>query len=169
MRGCEEVVPLLGPLHDGALADDDRAWVEDHVRGCASCRDRLALIVASAQAVRESVIARARGLDLTRLPDRVMARVREDRAAAAERAAVWGREMWWTHRRAFAAAGGLAVAACMAAAVLFLPWRRDDAALIADNSPQIEEVDFGTRNGAVLQLPRQTTVIWMSDDRAVSQ
>ena len=28
MRGCEEVVPLLGPLHDGALADDDRAWVE---------------------------------------------------------------------------------------------------------------------------------------------
>ena len=169
MRGCEEVVPLLGPLHDGALADGDRAWVEDHVRGCASCRDRLALIVASAQAVRESVIARARGLDLTRLPDRVMARVREDRAAAAERAAVWGREMWWTHRRAFAAAGGLAVAACMAAAVLFLPWRRDDAALIADNSPQIEEVDFGTRNGAVLQLPRQTTVIWMSDDRAVSQ
>ena len=169
MRRCEEVAPLLGPLHDGALADDDRAWVEDHVRGCASCRDRLALIVASAQAVRESVIARARGLDLTRLPDRVMARVREDRAAAAERAAVWGREMWWTHRRAFAAAGGLAVAACMAAAVLFLPWRRDDAALIADNSPQIEEVDFGTRNGAVLQLPRQTTVIWMSDDRAVSQ
>ena len=169
MRGCEEVVPLLGPLHDGALADDDRAWVEDHVRGCASCRDRLALTAASAQAVRESVIARARGLDLTRLPDRVMARVREDRAAAAERAAVWGREMWWTHRRAFAAAGGLAVAACMAAAVLFLPWRRDDAALIADNSPQIEEVDFGTRNGAVLQLPRQTTVIWMSDDRAVSQ
>ena len=169
MRGCEEVVPLLGPLHDGALADDDRAWVEDHVRGCASCRDRLALIVASAQAVRESVIARARGLDLTRLPDCVMARVREDRAAAAERAAVWGREMRWTHWRAFAAAGGLAVAACMAAAVLFLPWRRDDAALIADNSPQIEEVDFGTRNGAVLQLPRQTTVIWMSDDRAVSQ
>jgi anti-sigma factor RsiW len=169
MRGCEEVVPLLGPLHDGALADDDRAWVEDHVRGCASCRDRLALTVASAQAVRESVIARARGLDLTRLPDRVMAGVREDRAAAAERAAVWGREMWWTHRRAFAAAGGVAVAACMAAAVFFLPWRRDEAALIADNSPQIEEVDFGTRNGAVLQLPRQTTVIWMSDDRAVSQ
>jgi len=94
---------------------------------------------------------------------------REERSVAAERAAVWGREMWWAHRRAFAAAGGLAVAACMAVAVLFLPWRGDDAALIADNSPQIEEVDFGTRNGAVLQLPRQTTVIWMSDDRAVSQ
>src|SRR5205807_1807506 len=61
MRRCEEVAPLLGPLHDGALADDDRAWVEDHVRGCASCRDRLALTAASAQAVRESVIARARG------------------------------------------------------------------------------------------------------------
>ena len=68
MRGCEEVVPLLGPLHDGALADDDRAWVEDHVRGCASCRDRLALIVASAQAVRESVIARARLDDAAQRP-----------------------------------------------------------------------------------------------------
>jgi anti-sigma factor RsiW len=168
MRRCEEVVPLLGPLHDGALADDDRAWVEDHVCRCASCRERLALIAASAQAVRESVIARARGLDLKKLPDRVMARVREERAATAERAAVWGREMWWAHRRAFAAAGGLALAACMAVAALFLPWRGDDGAL-ADNSPQIEEVDFGTRNGAVLQLPRQTTVIWMSDDRVVSQ
>jgi anti-sigma factor RsiW len=169
MRRCEEVVPLLGPLHDGELADDDRAWVEDHVCRCASCRERLALIAASGQAVRESVIARARGLDLKKIPDRVMARVREERAATAERAAVWGREMWWAHRRAFAAAGGLAVAACMAVAALFLPWRGDDGALIADNSPQIEEVDFGTRNGAVLQLPRQTTVIWMSDDRAVSQ
>jgi len=61
------------------------------------------------------------------------------------------------------------VAACMALAVLFFPSRADDAGLIADNSPQIEEVDFGTRNGAVLQLPRQTTVIWISDDRAVPQ
>ncbi|TMA91771.1 MAG: zf-HC2 domain-containing protein [Deltaproteobacteria bacterium] len=169
MRRCEEVVPLLGPLHDGALADDDRAWVEDHSRGCASCRDRLALIAALSQAVRESVVARARGLDLKKLPDRVMARVREERSRAAQRAAVWGREMWWAHRRALAAAGGLAVAACMALAVLFFPGRADDAGLIADNSPQIEEVDFGTRNGAVLQLPRQTTVIWISDDRAVPQ
>jgi hypothetical protein len=30
-------------------------------------------------------------------------------------------------------------------------------------------VDFGTRDGAVLQLPGQTTVIWMSDDRRVPQ
>jgi Putative zinc-finger len=169
MSRCEEIVLLLGPLHDGALADDDRAWAEDHARGCASCRDRLTLIQALAQAVRESVIARARGLDLKKLPDRVMARVREERPRARQRAAVWGREMWWAHRRAFTAAGGLAVAACMAMAVLFFPWRADDGGLIADNSPQIEEVDFGTRNGAVLQLPRQTTVIWISDDRAVPQ
>src|SRR3989441_7291870 len=53
-----------------SLADDDRAWVEDHSRGCASCRDRLALIAALSQAVRESVVACARGLDLKRLPDR---------------------------------------------------------------------------------------------------
>jgi len=28
-----------------------------------------------------------------------------------------------------------------------------------------EVADFGTHDGAVLQLPRQTTVIWMSEDR----
>src|SRR5256885_8014683 len=145
MKRCEEVVPLLGPLHDGALADDDRAWVEDHVRGCASCRDRLALTAASAQAVRESVIARARGLDLKKLPDRVMARVREERSAAAERAAVWGREMWWAHRRAFAAAGGLAVAACMAVAGFFPPLRGGASAPIAGTLPPNRGGGIGTR------------------------
>ena len=61
------------------------------------------------------------------------------------------------------------IACCVAAAVIFLPARSQEVALLADNSPQVEEVDFGTRDGAVLQLPRQTTVIWMSDDRAVQQ
>src|SRR2546430_7949981 len=107
MRRCEEVVPLLGPLHDGALADDDRAWVEDHSRGCASCRDRLALIAALSQAVRESVVARARGLDLKKLPDRVMARVGEERSRAAQPAAGWGRGVWWGHRPGLAARRGV--------------------------------------------------------------
>jgi hypothetical protein len=77
--------------------------------------------------------------------------------------------MWWAHRGALSAGGGLALAACIAAAAVFLPARSDDVGMLADNSPQVEEVDFGTRDGAVLQLPRQTTVIWMSDDRAVQQ
>jgi hypothetical protein len=34
-----------------------------------------------------------------------------------------------------------------------------------DPQSRIEEVDFGTHDGAVLQLPNETTVIWMSDDR----
>jgi anti-sigma factor RsiW len=169
MRRCEEVVALLGPLHDGALAEDDGAWVEEHLRGCASCRDRLALIAAQAAALREAVAARARKVDLDGFADRVMARVREERPRAMERAPVWGRELWWAHRSALTAGGGLALAACVAAAVLFLPARSDRPGMLADNSPQVEEVDFGTRDGAVLQLPRQTTVIWMSDDRSVQQ
>ena len=169
MKRCEEVVPLLGPLRDGALADDDRAWVEDHVRGCPSCQDRLKLIGAQAQALRSVIEARASELDLSGLADRVMARVGQERAGFSQRAPVWGREMWWAHRGAFAAGGGLALAACIAAAVIFLPSRNEDVGLLADNSPQVEEVDFGTRDGAVLQLSRQTTVIWMSDDRAVQQ
>jgi anti-sigma factor RsiW len=169
MKRCADAVPLLGPLHDGALADDDRAWVDDHLRGCSSCRDRLALIEAQAQAMREVLAARVARLDFSGFEDRVLQKLRKERAAAMDRAPVWGREMWWAHRRAFTAAGGLAVAACLALAVVFAPSRTEDLALLADNSPQIDEVDFGTRDGAVLQLPRQTTVIWMSDDRAVAQ
>jgi len=169
MKRCEEVVPLIGPLHDGALAEDDRAWVEDHLRGCPSCQDRRALIGAQGQALRSVIGARASQLDLSGLADRVMARVASERPSLTRQAPVWGREMWWAHRGAFAAGSGLALAACIAAAVIFLPARSQEVALLADNSPQVEEVDFGTRDGAVLQLPRQTTVIWMSDDRAVQQ
>ena len=46
----------------------------------------------------------------------------------------------------------------------------DEAQLLADaSSPQVEEVEFGTHDGAVLQLPGDTTVIWMSEDKAVQQ
>jgi len=169
MKPCAEVVRLLGALHDGALAEDDRGWVEDHLYGCPSCRDRLALIAAQSEALRDAIGKRAAALDLIAFSDRVLARARDQRASAAERAPVWGREVWWSHRRALTAAGGFALAACAALAIVFAPaGPKDDPALLADNSPQVDAVDFGTREGAVLQLP-QATVIWMSDDREVQQ
>jgi len=77
--------------------------------------------------------------------------------------------MLGAHRGAFGAAG-VVLAACMALAVFLAPSRaNDDLDLLADNSPQVEQVDFGTRDGAVLQLPGQTTVIWLSDDRGTPQ
>ena len=170
MKRCEEIVPLLSPLVDGALPGDDRDWVEDHLRGCASCRDRQALMVAQGDALREALLARGAAADFAGFADRVMARVGTDRARAPLGA--WGSELWGAHRSLFTAAGSLAVAACIALAVFFAPSRAidDDGALLADASaPQVEEVDFGTHNGAVLQLTHQTTVIWMSDDRAVQQ
>ena len=171
MKRCEDVVPLIGPLLDGALPDDDRAWVEDHVRGCAACRDRQALMLAQGQALRDALVARASALPLDGFSDRVLARVRkEDRGGAGERGRVYLREMWWAHRGALAAGSGLALAACMALAVFLAPApAAEDPVLIADGSPQVEEVDFGTHDGAVLQLQGQTTVIWMSEDRAVQQ
>jgi hypothetical protein len=169
MKRCEEVVPLLGPLLDDALPHDDRAWVVDHVRGCPSCRDRQSMLAAQGQALRDALSARTSRVDFGGFSDRVLARVGAEHVGRAERAPVWGREMWWAHRGAISAASGLALAACMALAVFLSPSRTDDVGLLADNSPQVDEVDFGTRDGAVLQLPRQTTVIWMSDDREVPQ
>ena len=170
MKGCEEVVPLLGPLCDGALPDDDRAWVEDHLRGCASCADRKSLLAAQGDALREVLRAHGAAADFSGFADKVMARVGKDRTSAP--ASAWGSELWGAYRGAFAAAGGLALAACMALAVLFLPARTEpeDGALLADaRTSQVEAVDFGTHDGAVLQLPHETTVIWMSDDRAEVQ
>lgn len=164
MRKCEEVVRLLGPMLDGALPDDDRAWVDEHVLGCVACRDRSALIAAQGLALREVFAAKPANFD--GFADKVLARVAQDRARAP--AKVWGLEMWGAHKGAFAAAGGLALAACMALAVLFVQPSQpaDDAALLADASqPQVEQVDFGTHDGAVLELPHDTTVIWMSEDR----
>ena len=171
-RRCAEVVPLLGPLFDGALPADDRQWVEEHVRGCASCRDRLALIAAQSAALRETLRARAAAASFEGFADQVMARVRRERKGAAPgQARVWGLEMWGAHRAALTGAAGLALAACMVLAVFLAPKAAPtDAQLLADASlPQVEQIDFGTHDGAILQLPRNTTVIWMSDDKAVPQ
>ena len=170
MKGCEEVVPLLGPLLDAALQEDDRSWVESHLKGCASCRDRKAFIAAQGEALREVLQARGAAADFSGFSDRVLARVEKDKASTP--ASAYGSELWGAHKGAFAAAGGLALAACMALAVLFLPAGTDpeDGALLADaRASQVESVDFGTREGAVLQLSHETTVIWMSDDRAAVQ
>ena len=169
-KRCEEVVPLLGPLCDAALPGDDAEWVTDHLTGCASCRDRRALIVAQGDALREVIRARAAAADFSGFAGKVMARVEKDAGSAPLRA--YGSELWGAHKGAFAALSGLALAACLALAAIFIPPRSadDDGSLLADASDsQVEEVDFGTHEGAVLQLPQQTTVIWMSDDRAAVQ
>src|SRR3954469_1423664 len=165
MKKCQDAVPLLGPRLDGALPDDDRAWIDEHLSGCAGCRDRSALISAQAAALREALTARADKADFTGFSDRVMARVATDKSRAP--ASVWGREMWAAYRPVVSAAGGLALAACVALAVWFTPPRpaAGDGELLADARTQIDEVDFGTHDGAVLDLPKDTTVIWMSEDR----
>jgi anti-sigma factor RsiW len=169
MKRCEDVVPLLGPLADAALPEDDREWVEEHLGACAACRDRLALIVAQGAALREALQARAAAASFDGLPDRVLARVANDSGRAP--LPVWFSELWSAHRGAFTAAGGLAAAAAVALAVFFTPAQAyDEAAILADASaPEIQRVEFGTHDGAVLQLPHDTTVIWMSDDRGVQQ
>jgi len=170
MTPCQDVVPLLGPLLDDALAEDDREWVEDHVRCCGKCLDRKALLAAQAAALREALEARAARVDFAGFADRVMARVeRQAPAPLPERMRVWTSETWGAHHGLFAAAGGLAAAAALAMAVFLAPPRAPVAAdetLLADASqPQLEVVDFGSHDGAVLQLPDRTPVIWLAEDR----
>lgn len=165
MRPCNDIVPLLGPLLDGELPDDDREFVEDHLRGCARCQTRRALLAAQGDGLREVLAGRAAAADFTGFTDGVMARVaRETPLRAAERRRVWGREMWGAHKRAFTAIGSMAVAASVAGLVLLTP-----PGGVVDEpsglSAQVDEVDFGSREGAVLELPHDTTVIWLSEDK----
>lgn len=166
MARCEQVIPLIGPFADGELAGRRRLRVEQHLAGCGRCRERQALLLAQAQALREVLARRAAEADFDGFAERVLRRARLEKPAGARRLPAWLDAIWTAHRRTFAAAGGLALAASLMVAVLLRPFApADDAALLADASaPQVEQVDFGTQSGAVLQLPRETTVIWMSDE-----
>lgn len=169
---CAEVVRLLGPLFDGALPPDDREWVEEHVRGCASCTDRLALIAAQSAALSEVLTSRASQADFAGFSRGVLARIqREPRPSWRPALRVWSEEMWTAHRAVFTAAAGAGLAACVALAAVFMPKAREpDAQRFAEASaPQLDQIDFGTHDGAVLQLPRGTTVIWVSDDKGVQE
>ena len=170
MTACREIAPLLGAHTDGELAHGERARVEQHLPGCDPCRQRLAFTAAQGLALRERVVARAAPADFSRLADQVMARVaRQTPRSAPERLSAWSRELWAVHRAVVTAAGSFALAACLALAVFLQPARVDDnaqqAELLSDAAqPQIDEVDFGTHDGAVLRLADKTPVIWLGED-----
>ena len=176
MSACKEIVPLLSAHADAELSPGEREPVAQHLPGCAACRERLAFFAAQGAALRERVVARAAGADFSRLTDRVMARVGssssgDQRPRAAERLSLWSREMWGAHRAMMAAAGSFALAACLALAVLLQPARPDDfaqqAELLSDAAQsQVDEVDFGTHDGAVMRLSDKTEVIWLGEDHA---
>jgi len=167
-RRCEETVPLLGPWLDGELAEEDLAWVEEHAGECDPCGQRKALLAATRDAVRESVVRRAASADLSRVADVVLARVKEDRGPGnVVSVRVWGAEMWRAHRAGISALGGLAAAACVAVVVLLSPSRGDaprPVTLLANARPftTLEQVDFENHEGAVMQSG-DTTVIWIDD------
>jgi anti-sigma factor RsiW len=166
-RRCEESVPLIGPWMDGELPEEDRAWLAEHVADCDPCATRKALLAAQRDAVREAVVRRAASADLSGMADAVLARVLHDRPPATVlRLRVWGAETWRAHRGSISAAAGLAVAASLAVVALLSPLRSDRGLLLAEArgvGATVEEIDFESHEGAVLQSG-QTTVIWVDDD-----
>jgi anti-sigma factor RsiW len=168
-RRCEESVPLIGPWMDGELPEEDRAWLAEHVACCDACATRRALLAAQRDAVREAVVRRAAAADLSGMADAVLARVLHDRPpAAVPRLRVWSTETWRAHRGRISAAAGLAVAASLAVVALLSPLRTDTrtGSLLAEargGEATVDEIDFESHEGAVLQSGH-TTVIWVDDD-----
>jgi anti-sigma factor RsiW len=179
-RRCEQTVPLLGPFVDGELPADDRAWVQDHLDGCASCSERRLLLLAQGAALRETLRARAAATPMAGFADAVMARVaREGRARKPwDGLEAWAIDALGPHRLGFGATG-VVLAACLAVAFFLrspadglLVARSDAATQVA--SASIDALDLDDRSsGAVLQLRGVeaptgpiTTVIWVSDEPA---
>ncbi len=176
MSACKEIVPLLSAHADGELSPGEGELVLRHLPGCDACHGRLAFFAAQGAALRERVVARAAGKDFSRLTDQVMARVANSSSIAAgqrlrtaERLSLWSSEMWGAHRVMMATAGSFALAACLALAVFLQPVLPDDSAQLAEldaAQSQVDEVDFGTHDGAVMRLPDRTPVIWLGEDHA---
>lgn len=163
MRPCRDIAKLLSAFLDGELAPDDREYVDDHVRGCAQCALRCDLLRAQGQALRERMAEAAAGVDFEAMTRGILARVSHDRPLRGlPRLRVLGEELWRGHRRSFAAAGGLALAASVALVVALAPPKPLPEGRVA--VAQIDELDFGSHDGAVLELPHDTTVIWLSEE-----
>jgi anti-sigma factor RsiW len=167
-KRCADILPLLGPFADGAAAESDREDVARHLGECDRCPERLRFFAAQGAAIRETVSRRAQDADFAGFADKVLARASKQRPNAYQGLGIWTREMVGAHRGAFGAAG-VVLAACMTLAVVFMPQppQADDGT--PDPQSRVEQVDFGTHDGAVLQLPNETTVIWMSDDRGATR
>lgn len=164
---CTDLLRLLSAHADGALDADEQKRLEEHLAACARCPDRLLLLRAQGQALREAVSRKAANVDFDGFADKVLRRAKGEKSRALSSASVWAQEMASAHRGMFASAG-VVLAACMALAVVFVPSQPPED-LAIDTQSQVEEVDFGTHDGAVLQLPHETTVIWMSDDRGAAK
>ena len=171
---CQDAVALLGPALDGELPTEDRAWIDEHLGGCASCRERQLFLAAQADGLRQALSARADMVDFSAFTARVMERVsaaQERPAPLFERVAVWLRETFAANRFALGAGAGLTAAAALALVVVLQPAGRTGnsagerlalAAADVQGQADVEELDVYGQEGTVLQLPGQT-VIWVDD------
>lgn len=183
-RRCETIVPLLSGLIDSALPPEGRVRVDEHVQACASCRARVRLLHAQAEALRGHVVARAAEARLSGLADGVMARIAREgrRKSPWDSLQVFRADVLSAHR---AGLGAAALAACLALVLFWRPLsggRRSApeqlalADLPASGGASIEDLEYDEgSNGAVLQLRGRnapegpsTTVIWLSDESSRS-
>ena len=181
MTSCRDAIPLLGPALDGELPREDRAWVDEHLVGCGACRDRQALLAAQAGALRQALDARAGAVDFSAFSQRVMARIaldiEERPVSPLQQLSVWLRETFAANRFALGAGAGFAAAGALALVVILRPPAplsrpsNNQALALADPAAHaqadIDELEVYGEEGSVLQLPGQSTVIWVSDEGAV--
>jgi anti-sigma factor RsiW len=183
---CAGFVRLISLRLDGVLEGAHAGQLEEHLAACAACRARELSLLAQGESIRVVAAGRLAALeasgeiDLSNFAERVLRAARRD----AQRPSRWThvklalRERWEHQRLALSAALGVAMAGAAALAILFAaPHPRPPAEreLLAQESPSPQnapvaqasidalELLSGT-DGAVFEVPGQTTVIWLSDE-----
>jgi hypothetical protein len=139
---CQHVQTLLGRLHDGELAADERTTVEAHVRNCPVCQSTLT-------AIRELSELTA-ALDDPEPPgnlwDRLRERVKKDRPSRKARLGIMLRSRW-----AAAAAATLFVAAVGGWAISNHYSRPPLAQMVNEGDPLLDDL-LAIRTGSPVTL-----------------
>lgn len=148
---CDGARPLLGAL-PGELDATDEALLGAHLSTCPACRARQADLAAVAGLLREGLLRRAAGRDLSTLADGVMARI----PASAWRGGAPGpldrMRAFFRRHRVLAAASALAPALAVLALYLYIDRGGTGAAALSVEvtSDDLAAVVLDTTDGPVI-------------------
>lgn len=148
---CDSVNHLLSPYLDNELSGPDRAVVESHLQGCASCPKRLADLQATQSALEAYLQQRADEVDFSGFAGKVLAQIKKEPLPLGQRLRVRWTELMAYHAGAiYSAFGAGAVATLVVGLVLTRPAPRDNTFIVHSlqvSDPRYEPVVMHTDDG----------------------
>jgi len=151
MPDCSRVASLLEKYADGALSQDETAFVKGHLKGCQRCRKELDELLAIREHLREAVQAE--------VADAPLAGIWEGVAERLEAPTVMERIWWWVKALVFPVRPLKALAWGAALVVLFLVTL---PLLTAPPTPRVVVESVESEHPIMIfQGEGETTIVWL--------